>query len=323
MTTLLNSDIHNINSAKEKFWILNNDISKVLIKIDRILSEENILEIENHSIINILAILNLDFFNLENNFSEKEKRLFLRYIENISKKIWNYRNSMNNPEKMIIFYEILETKIKSFLNLITENSKEYSIESFKNIFDKLYILKLNILSFSNWYNSRYIFNETPSSYIKDCIVIPSESISNDQEDFDIVFDKNKKWENDYFIDINLSDSNYFIPRVLIEVVRDLVFNSRKYSSKWSDIYLDIKQDNDFLKIVVIDEWLWIPDYDIFKVFELWKRSENAKNKTWNWLWLTKAYYVVDRLNWDILVKTKEWVWTMIEINIPYKKELEW
>lgn len=93
-------------------------------------------------------------------------------------------------------------------------------------------------------------------------------------------------------------------------------NSRKYSTPWSIIKLNISQTNSQTIIEVIDEWIWILQDEIHFVVDKRFKGSNT-NSSWFWLGLTKAYFYTKLYNWKFFIKSEINVWTHIRIVLPF------
>jgi len=110
-----------------------------------------------------------------------------------------------------------------------------------------------------------------------------------------------------------------IKPIFIELLIDLIDNSIKYSDIWTKIDVIVNQTKEWITISVADEWFWIKNEDIEKIFEHGKRLDNVGYNNWNGIWLAKLLHEINKAWWDLFVKSKLWVWTEILFKIPDKK----
>lgn len=320
MNSEIKEGLQENSQEKVELPILLDKITKhIKIKIDTaLLNYEQIINLELHSIKNIVAGLVLPRIKLCSilNLDKDSTKLDLAIS-----KFYDifFKNNIKGDD---FFLELKETfdntiKFEEVIELWGDAIKYYNL-----LQDTLDFVEMKVNQFNNWFENRYSDEELEYEYIIDCIKKPFTIISN-SSNFNIIFNKDEKIENSYFIDINfdsrLENKKFSMPTILTDVIRDLVFNSRKYSPIWTNINLVIKQDKELLYISVSDEWIWILESEINNVFEYEYRGSNINGKDWYGIWLTKAFYVVEKLWWEIFLKSKEGVWTMIEILIPNKK----
>jgi len=109
------------------------------------------------------------------------------------------------------------------------------------------------------------------------------------------------------------ENNIYIEPIIFDILVDLLHNSLKYSDDWTKINVEINQTSSCINISVSDEWFWIKKEDIQEMFKYKKRLNNSEWKEWNGIWWTKALYIINKLNWELYVKSKEWVWTKISV----------
>lgn len=310
--------ILDLSSIDLNLPILEEEIDYIKIQIDLIINSENIYNMENHSIYHILWLFLAYMFELQkyymlNEIWEEEYDAIDNSYNKISNLITSYREFVSDTKKVIFFIDELEKEFTQLWEIKwVKEFEDYIV--LRKWFD---YLKKKIYQFEFWYEKRYYPDFIDINSIKWCLEDPVFLLTY-KKDFNIVFNKEDKTEKSYYISVNI-DSFYwdelFIQSVLIDVLRDLVFNSVKYSKVWSDIYVSLNQSENNINIKIIDSWIWIKEDMIEEVFKTW-----VSLKEWTWLWLSKAYYVTKKLDWNLKVKTKEGVWTMFEINIPIKKE---
>jgi hypothetical protein len=119
-----------------------------------------------------------------------------------------------------------------------------------------------------------------------------------------VFSVDDKTEKDYLIDINFKDCHWIeLPLAFEDIIGDAILNSVKYSPIWSEIKVNFCDEKDNLIISISDNWFWIKEWEIRKIFHKWVRWSNVKGWTeWFWLWLTKMYFYVKKRGGDIYRK---------------------
>ena len=111
----------------------------------------------------------------------------------------------------------------------------------------------------------------------------------------------------------------FFPPLLLDIVRSLIANSRKYSHPLSNIIVEVKSMGENLILSIVDEWYWISENEIENIFSAtW--FENIKYKYG--INLAKSLYFTKLLGWELYIKTKENYWTIITIFIPLNWSLK-
>jgi signal transduction histidine kinase len=98
---------------------------------------------------------------------------------------------------------------------------------------------------------------------------------------------------------------------LKQVIVNLLSNSIKYTPEWWKIHISSFQKNNKLVILFKDNWYWINEKNHQILFDDFTRikTEDTKHIEWTWLWLPIVKKIVEKLNWTIDVKSKEWKWS--------------
>jgi signal transduction histidine kinase len=139
--------------------------------------------------------------------------------------------------------------------------------------------------------------------------------------YSIVYNIASKSPDDYIVDLNIDSVDgdiIYMPPVLQDVLRDIVANARKYSNPGGRISAGLKDDGQFLKIVVQDEGRGIPDNQISEVVNYGIRASNVgiKETMGGGLGLTKAYFITKQFGGKMWIKSEENQGTTIRIQIP-------
>lgn len=290
----------------------------VQVRIDEICSNllyKDVEEINVHSIKNIISMIYYPIVLLD-----KDTWRFIKTI-NILDNICNLVDSwldLKSEEKILWLFNEFKSIFDNELEEIELSEKEKE-KYLKAIVINIPILENKFIEYYLW-EERYTYDLVKMLSFKNRLIDIFKAVSdNSNWNISIVFNKSNQWENDYYIDFDLDSylwDKLYIPNILEDVIRDLSFNSRKYSSPWSDICIKISQSKNKLIIIISDEWIWIPLLEQEEVFKKWKRWSNSCSKRWFGLWLTKAAYVVNKLMWQMELKSKEDIWTSIKITIP-------
>lgn len=134
----------------------------------------------------------------------------------------------------------------------------------------------------------------------------------------------KQESNDYLVTFDVDsdlDHQITMPLLFKDVIRDLVANARKYTAPGGQIHVGIDQRNNLLRFIVEDNGMGIPADELYRVFDYGYRAKNVQDKPTmgGGFGLTKALYIVGKLNGDIWIDSEEGVGTKIKIEIPTPK----
>lgn len=108
-----------------------------------------------------------------------------------------------------------------------------------------------------------------------------------------------KWD----IKLNANKEYFYI------VFSNIISNAIKYSKKWWKVDIKIEKN----KIIVEDNWKWIKDEELPKIWNKFFRWWDFRNTSWFWIWLSLVKKICDLYNWEIKVESTEWKGTKFEI----------
>lgn len=131
----------------------------------------------------------------------------------------------------------------------------------------------------------------------------------------------KQESNDYLVNFDVDsdlDNQISMPLLFKDVIRDLIANARKYTPPGGQIHVGTYQKNNMLRFIVEDNGIGIPSDELHRVFDYGFRAKNVLDKPTmgGGFGLTKALYIVGKLNGDIWIDSDEGVGTKIKIEVP-------
>ena len=106
------------------------------------------------------------------------------------------------------------------------------------------------------------------------------------------------------------------PRILKNILFNLVSNALKYSPKGSIVKCSMKREGDKMNLVVSDNGIGIPDLDQKHLFERFFRASNVEAIQGTGLGLNIVKEYVNLLNGDITFESKEGKGTTFYIQLP-------
>jgi signal transduction histidine kinase len=106
----------------------------------------------------------------------------------------------------------------------------------------------------------------------------------------------------------IENNYYYIDRLF----GNLISNSIFYNNWNNTITITIHSN----KITIQDQWIWMEEEDLKKVFNRFYRSNNSSlyNDDWSGLWLAIVKKIVDTFGRKISIKSEKWKWTEVEIE---------
>ncbi|PXA03479.1 hypothetical protein DDZ13_12375 [Coraliomargarita sinensis] len=147
---------------------------------------------------------------------------------------------------------------------------------------------------------------------------------NSKGDYGIHFNLNQKGQGDYYIDLKveaqLDGGQLWMPLRLIDVLRDLTANARKYTEPGGQVALVVNQDESGIRAVVEDSGCGIPDDEIEKVTEFGYRASNVRKRPTlgGGFGLTKAAWLVTTWGGRLTIRSEVDQGTTIKLFIPNK-----
>lgn len=134
----------------------------------------------------------------------------------------------------------------------------------------------------------------------------------------------RKDPKDYYFDLKFKpragSEHFAIPVRLMDVMRDLAANARKYTAPGGHFALNLVQDEERIEIAIEDDGCGIPEDELQRVFEFGYRASNASGRPTNGggFGLTKAILVVHELGGQLTLASAVDAGTKIHISIPSK-----
>lgn len=112
-------------------------------------------------------------------------------------------------------------------------------------------------------------------------------------------------------------SVYTDPKILKNIMLNIISNASKYSEKDKKVTIKIEESAKIIEIIVIDEGIGIPKAEQKRMFERFFRAKNAGNiqGTGLGLFIVKKY--VTLLKGDVKMESKEGIGTTIKITLPH------
>ena len=264
------------------------------------LSEEEQTMLDMHSFYNVLSVVTslcylIEFdIGIEGVLNENTK-LIHNLKDGLKSRFQLIKNLKNYPEIKSAFFEQFEKTLKEHAEAL---SKKEIIEEKENMYSVFEVIDLRV----NEMNKRLqndggwkVFNveEIEDSFIQFFKAVEK----NAKGKYRIIYEDTKQLPNDYLVHYNiisLNNETIFCHDKVIDIVRDLMANARKYTPFGGQIDASLTETETEIAFEVKDNGYGIPSDEIEKVVEFGYRASNmqAKKTMGGGFGLTKAYYFV-------------------------------
>lgn len=293
-------------------------------------TEEQITELEIHSLINILTVINLQlqFIQFETEAGERfgsavEQSMKLADAcreENIEE--FNQQSVENFRKNIYQHLDQLKDELKSM-------GKRKLIEESKSVFDEIFTVfevRLDEI-IRRWKEPGKWEVHTIDAFKEDFNRFFYAMEKSSKGRYRIIYNIAEQEEKDYLVQFVINSdyrSIICIPIILKDVIRDLIANARKYTPPGGEINIGILQKEGKFRFVIEDSGYGIPQDEIPMIVEYGYRGTNVKDKIRTMgggFGLTKAYYVTSMFNGSFWIDSEVNKGTKITIEIPVPGEV--
>ena len=145
---------------------------------------------------------------------------------------------------------------------------------------------------------------------------------NSKGSYGIHFDPAQKEQGDYYFQLKVeaqrADGQLWLPLRLIDVLRDLSANARKYTSPGGTVAIAVHQDQTSIRAVVEDNGCGIPHDEIEQVAEFGYRASNVRQRPTfgGGFGLTKAVWLVAGWGGSLTIRSEVDAGTVVRLSVP-------
>ncbi len=291
---------------------------------DVVLKDEEFGQMQMHSVMNLLTIINGDLQVFEAVVEEDPILMSaIRATFDLAKALRAGEHLKFTPDALLR----LKSQIQATLNHIHDTHPELFetdeekavLANFDSIFSifgtRVEEIRLRMLYPDRW--------ET----------YPIKTFEQDFKDFFTAVEKNSKGryriiyniaeqgESDYLVNLvveNKLSNKIRIPILLKDSIRDLLGNARKYTPPGGSIHAGLIQDDKHLRFVVNDTGLGIPNDELELVVKFGYRATNVRHmRTMGGGYgLTKAHWVASHFGGELRITSEMGRGTRVELDVP-------
>lgn len=145
---------------------------------------------------------------------------------------------------------------------------------------------------------------------------------NSKGGYEIHFDSGRKGKDDYYVDLKIemqrAGDRLWMPLRLLDILRDLSANARKYTPPGGKIAVLIHQDDLRISATIEDNGCGIPGDEIEKIAEFGYRARNVRHRPTRGggFGLTKAVWLVTSWGGCVTVRSEVDAGTEVRLTVP-------
>lgn len=213
----------------------------------------------------------------------------------------------------IIWHELRTplTSIRWYLSMILEGDMWEISDEARKALNHCYDSSVRLIKLTNDVLSLSKIENWKMEYFPTDIKITDflKSILNDI----FVEAEEKKVKIKIEIDEKIKDKKIFYDEDrLKQVFINLISNSLKFTDIWWEVKIKASQKDKNILFEIIDNWIWIPENKIWKIFEKFSQVEcnlQRNNNCWLWLWLALVKNILRDFWSEIKVESTFWKWS--------------
>lgn len=289
--------------------------------------EERIADL--HSVLNILNVLGGELSILQVHLDEKRVDEFLeisREIERLSREMCEAENLDHVWSKLRRTEDAVVPAIRSLLDSLETVSEQKEVnDSLKNVQSVFRVVDKRLDELKERSKDPDIWISIPTQEFERRFREVFYAIErNAKGRYRIFFNLARKNRGDYYIDFKvdteLNEDKLWIPLRLMDVIRDLTANARKYTAPGGKVALAVFQSADEVQVLVEDSGCGIPEDEIERVAEFGYRASNVCDRPTmgGGFGLTKAAWLVHRWGGSLSIASGLGEGTVVRLTVPNK-----
>lgn len=295
------------------------------IKKDLNVTDNQLNELEMHSVINILSVISSQLHLIQ--FETDHPDLITPSIDQTLKLADAAREKdqdIFNEEKINGFQKELIGVLIKLDELQPELNDGASVSEFQSIFKDIFKVLDNRTEeiFHRWNHPDRWESFQIKNFKKEFQNFFYTLEKNSRGRYRIIYNIAEQEEKDYLVQFEVnSDFNgtIYLPLLLKDVIRDLTANARKYTPPGGTIEIGISQKNGLFKFVIKDSGYGIPQEEISKIIEFGYRASNTKDSVRTMgggFGLTKAFHTTQKFDGRFWIESTVDLGTKIKLEIP-------
>lgn len=288
------------------------------------LDRSQVVALDTHSFLNILNVVNLELSDLAEMCAIEDA------LQNQIDGLFDLAHAMSDPETaytriagldqdVAAIEQALEKQLATRPELCDDSKVRATLDNLESIFSVLRKRVADLQARMDDLNSWKEFEIL--QLIEDFQKVFGAIQKNSKGRFRIIDNIAAQEMQDYYVDFKIHSSHgtrIRMPAVMVDVVRDLLANARKYTDPGGRINAGVWSDESRLCISVEDSGRGIPEDEIESVIDYGQRASNAQNRRTmgGGLGLTKAYFICKQIGGRFWIRSELGRGTRIRMEIP-------
>lgn len=303
---------------------------KIEIQESPIQSEQEQHVADMHSVINLLTVVAGVLILLEAEVSRKKDELMALVDE-----VVDIAEAIRKKDKVPYALERIKAAVPMVLEVVnqikhesTDDTErvaaEHASSNLKTIFD---VASERIKELEMRADEPNLWVSLDVQEMEDKFTNVFKSIEkNSNNRYRIRFNLAMKEESDYYLDLRFQskreDGRLYIPLRLIDILRDLSANARKYTNPGGRIALAVCQDDEVIKCRIEDNGLGVPEKEMDKIVQFGYRATNVveRETKGDGFGLSKAAWLILSWGGSLTIASEVNKGTVFSISIPVKKD---
>lgn len=303
-------------------------MKKIRIQESPIQNEKEKHVADMHSVINLLTVVAGVLILLEGEVSRKKQELM-----DLVDEVVDIAEAIRKKDKVPYALERIKAAVPAVLELVNQikhesiddsemAAAEHACSNLNTIFD---VANERIKELEMRAEDPDLWVDLEVQEMEDKFTRVFKSIEkNSNNRYRIQFNLAMKEEMDYYFDLRIQsereDGRLFIPLRLIDILRDLSANARKYTNPGGRIALAVCQNEDVINCRIEDTGLGVPEEEMDKIVQFGYRASNVMDRETKGggFGLSKAAWLILSWGGSLTIASEVNKGTVFSISIPVK-----
>lgn len=284
--------------------------------------QQKILDL--HSVLNVLSVLSNEL-NILNLLAAKPPELkpSLEHMKKLKAWLLQEPGALFDTTMMADIRADILKSVSSVVAHYPELSGEVDLELYEqNIRSLFEIIGVRAEELRCRLNDPLIWAYLAVAEVRDKLVHVFEAIElNSHGKYHIVYSPQDKQVSDYLLDIEVvsaAEPQIYLPLVLLDIMRDLTANARKYTLPGGVIKSSLQHDGHQIRLSIRDTGIGIPEAELSQIVNFGQRGSNIQGRRTmgGGFGLTKALFFTQKLGGRMWIHSVEGEGTCVLLKIP-------